>query len=128
MKTKRMFLTLALLSGMTLLAGSALAQEQPEMTRVEFERIDSIKAEQQAQEVIQAQREEDATRMSDAKEAHNKTKAQAKETRRVDREASSAAREAKLALRAEKKAQKARRDADRQSRSAEKAKTKSDKN
>lgn len=123
-----MLLTLTLLGGMTLLAGRALAQDQPEMTRVEFERMDSIRAERQEQQAIEVRKEEDATRMSDAKDARNDTKALAKEARRIDREASSAAREAKLALRAEKKAQKARRDADRQSRSAERAKTKSDKN
>ena len=128
MKTKKILLPLTLLAGMTLIGGSALAQEQPEMTRVEFERIDSIKAVYEEQEVIQAQKEEDATRISDAKDALSDTKALAKETRRIDREASRAEREAKLALRAERKAQKARKDADRQSRSAEKAKIKSDKN
>ena len=53
-----MFLTLTLLGGMTLLAGSALAQEKTEkteMTRAEFEQIDSVQTAREHQQVIQAQ-------------------------------------------------------------------------
>lgn len=115
------------LGTLTLCAGNVLAQER-EMTRAEFERLDSAKVVYEKEQVIQAQKEEDATRMSDAKEAQRETKAIARETRRVDRDARSAAKEAKLFLRAEKKAQKARNDAEKQSSKADKAKVKSDKN
>jgi len=127
MNINRIFLAFTL-GTFTLCAENVLAQDQPEMTRVEFERLDSVQAVEEKEQIVQAQAEEDATRISDAKDARNETKALAKETRRIDREANSAAREARLFLRAEQKAQKARKDAEKQSRKADKAKNKSDKN
>lgn len=127
MKTKRLFLTVTLV-GLTLLTGKVAGQDQALMSRSEHQRMDSVQVVKDKAEVAQAQREDDANRMADAKEARRKTKAAAKETKRVDRDANAAAREAKMALRAESKAQKARQDADRQSRKATKAKERSDNN
>lgn len=127
MKINRLFFTMTL-SGLTLLSGVVLGQERYELRTAEDQIADSVQTARHEQEVKQERTEQDATRLSDAKEAHNETKARAKETRRIDREASSAAREAKMALRGEKKAQKARKDADKQSRKAVKAKDISDRN
>jgi hypothetical protein len=117
MKLKTVILSLTL-SAPVLFAGELLAQDQ---------RADSIQAVNNAIEV-KVQEENDAERLSDAKDERRRTKAKAKEAARVEREASDAARESKNALRTEKKAQKARKQADAQAKKASKARTKSEKN
>lgn len=127
MKIKTIIVALTL-GGLTLLSGKAFAQEESEMTRTEHQVYDSLQTAKHDQELIREQKENDAERMTEAKDAQVLTKANAKETRRVDREASLAAREAKMALKAERRAQKARKDADKQARKAVKAKKASDRN
>jgi hypothetical protein len=114
-------LTLAL-SGTTLLSTQLCAQHSWQAEN------DSIRAANEKATLVQANKEGDATRMADAKNAERKTKAKAKAARRVNRDASIAAKEAKNALRAEKKAQRARKDADKQARKAVQAKDISDEN
>ncbi|MEX1239863.1 MAG: hypothetical protein WEB30_09100 [Cyclobacteriaceae bacterium] len=127
MKAYRVLVTLTL-GGLVLLAGESFGQEHREMSKTEHQTYDSMQTARHDQMVIREQREDDAQRMSDAKDAEKETSAKAKETRRIDREASRAAREAKMALRSEKRAQKARKDADHQSRKAVRAKNISDEN
>jgi hypothetical protein len=121
MKITTLISTLAL-CGLSLFATPLCAQHSWQAEN------DSIRAATEKATLIQANKEDDAARMADAKDAQRKTKAKAKETRRVNRDASIAAKEAKYALRAEKKAQKSRKDADRQSRKAVQAKDISDDN
>jgi hypothetical protein len=121
MKITTLILTFAL-SGLSFLTTPLCAQHSWQAEN------DSIQSANAKATLVQAQKEDDAAKMADAKDAHRKTKAKAKETRRVNRDATIAAKEAKYALRAEKKAQKSRKDADRQSRKAVQAKDISDDN
>jgi hypothetical protein len=121
MKIYTLILTLAL-SGLSVLTTELSAQHSWQAEN------DSIQAANEKATMVREQKEEDATRLSDAKDAQRKTKAKAKETRRVNRDASIAAKEAKNAVRAERKAQKSRKDADRQARKAVQAKDISDDN
>lgn len=110
------------------LTSGSFAQEHSEMSKTEHQTYDSMQTAKHDQMVIREQKEDDAQRITEAKDAQRETSAKAKETKRIDREAKRAAREARMALRSEKKAQKARRDADHQLRKAARAKDISDEN
>lgn len=69
-----------------------------------------------------------AESVSDLKDQRNATRENAKEARRVEKDASDAARQSKNAYRQERRAQKARIQADKQAKKAERARRKSDKN
>jgi hypothetical protein len=73
-------------------------------------------------------RAKDREVLHDLKSEKTETQVNAKEARRVERDATTAARESKNAYRSEKKAQKARKQADRQGKKAVKARATSDNN
>ena len=127
MRVNRVLVTLTL-GGLMLVTSEAIGQEQTEMSKSEHVAYDSVQTARHDQMIEREQKENDAEKIAEAKDAQQEASAKAKETRRIDREANRAAREAKLALRSERKAQKARKDADQQSRKAAKAKDVSDEN
>ena len=126
MKLKTTFFILTL-GATSLLATKTNGQEQPRMTRAEYQRMDSLDA-VITKERQQSQTTKDEASLRDMKESKKETKAKAKDAQRVESEASDAARESKSAYKTEKKAQKARKQADRQARRAEAARNKSNKN
>lgn len=74
------------------------------------------------------QQERDKQRLDNATEAKKETKADARHTQRVNKDAMNASHESKKAYRAEKKAQKARKNSTDQNKKAEDARRKSDRN
>lgn len=127
MKLKNIILTLTL-SGLSLLAIESFGQQSSETGEGERGIRDSLQSAAYKKEMIQAQKEQDADKMAEFKQARRETKAKAREAQRVEQEANDAARESKNALRTERKAQKARKNADRQANKAAKARDKSDQN
>jgi len=115
-----------LLTGLVL-SGQLHAQEQTEMTRAEFDRMDSLSVEYENSR-REDQKIEDRETVSDLKEERAKTKLAAKEAKRIEREANDAARTSKDAYKAEKKAQKLRKSADMKAKKAERARQKSSEN
>jgi uncharacterized protein (DUF3084 family) len=113
MKYKTVFSTLAL-SAASLFIGELYAQNLPPLT----------KAEDQAQ----AQKSQEAEKMTAVKNEQAETKAKAREAQRVGEEADDAAKQSKDAVKAEKKAQKSRKKADKQAQKAKAARDKSNLN
>jgi hypothetical protein len=119
MKIKRFFLTMALsalsLSTFVLYGQTGSTQAQDTSSLI-------TKYEQKQQQ------ERDKQRLNDASEAKKETKADARQTQRVNKEAMDASKESKKAYRAEKKAQKARKNSTEQTQKAVDARKKSDRN
>lgn len=122
------FLPVMLLMALTLTASRSFAQS-------ETAKSDTTKYQQAVQD--QNQQKEDLAeveflrnqeRQKDADTLEKEYKAKAKETNRINNEASDAAKQAKKSANMEKKAQKMRAKAEKQSDKAEKAAKKSDKN
>ncbi|MEJ1241965.1 hypothetical protein WBG78_27715 [Chryseolinea sp. T2] len=103
------------------------AQAEPAMSKVEYDRLDSLFAGYK-QDQIQTQKTDDAEAISDVKSARNETKAKAKDAERVSDEAQNAAKKSRNALKTEKKAQKLQKQADKQAEKAKVAIQKSDLN
>lgn len=74
------------------------------------------------------QQERDKQRMNDASAAKKQSQADARQTRKVNRDAENASKESKKAYRDEKKAQKARKNSTEQAKKAADARKKSDSN
>jgi hypothetical protein len=117
-----LFVTAASLSSFEL-----LAQPESSMSKIEYDRMDSLQAVYKRDQ-IQTQKAEDAETIRDAKADQVETEAKAKEADRVEDEAQDAAKQSKTALKTEKKAQKLRKDADKQADKAKAAREKSDLN
>jgi len=103
------------------------AQPESSMSKIEYDRIDSLQAVYKRDQV-QAQKAQDTEAMRDAKADQVETEAKAKEADRIEDEAQDAAKQSKNALKTEKEAQKLRKRADKQAEKAKAAREKSDLN
>ena len=126
MKHKKIF-SFLIVTAASLFTFELFAQSEPPMSKVEYNRMDSLQAAYKRDQV-QTQKAEDADAMREVKTEQAETKAKAKEAERVNDEAQDAAKQSKNALKTEKKAQKLRKQADKQAEKAETARDKSDLN
>ena len=126
MKYKKI-LSFVVIMAASLLTLELFAQAESSMSKVEYNRIDSLQAIYKRDQA-QTQKAKDTDAMQDVKAERAETKAKAKESARIDDEAQDAAKQSKSALKKEKKAQKLRRQADKQAEKAEAARDKSDLN
>lgn len=111
----------------SLITFGLFAQPEPAMSKVEYDRLDSLVADYK-QDQIRTQKADDAEALREVKSARTETKASAKEAERVSDEAQNAAKQSRSALKTEKKAQKLRKQADKQAEKAKAARQKSDLN
>ena len=122
------FLPVMLLMALTLTASWSFAQS--ETTKADTTKYQKAVQDQNQQKEdlanVELQRNQD--RQKDADSLEKEYKAKAKETSRINDEASNAAKQAKKSAKMEKRAQKMRAKAEKQLDKAEKAATKSDKN
>jgi hypothetical protein len=124
MKTKTIIFIVTLCAATTFF-NKSYGQYNDGNNRGHDQRTGSVQLLKDEQSVAKAN---DETRMRDAKEDREASKAKAKEANRIGKEASDAARESNNALKAEKRAQKARKQADKQAVKAAKSRSKSDQN
>ncbi len=126
---KKRLMGVLLLPIMFVLFGHHVTAQNPDAaTYRENARIDSLAQADRQHRMDQSEKRQDSETLSDLKSERRKTKASAREARRVEIEANDAARQSKAAYRKEKKAQKARLQADKQSKKAAKARAVSDQN
>ena len=126
MKYKKLLSFLIVAAG-SLATFELFAQSDTTMSKVEYDRMDSLEAVYKRDEA-QTQKAKEADAISDAKSEQVETQAKAKEAERIDDEAQDAAKQSKAALKTEKKAQKLRKNADKQADKAKAAREKSDLN
>jgi hypothetical protein len=110
----------------TLLTFESYGQNPIDLKKREQARSDSIR--KIDQNLQQQDESKNKYRMDNAKDASEETKAEAKQEKRVERDASNASYQSKKALKKEKKAQRSRKQADKQSKKASEARDKSNSN
>jgi hypothetical protein len=126
MKMNKMLCVVLLgLCAMTVVNEAVAQEPRRKLTKAEEDRIDSLKASYDANE-LKSQKDEKT--LSDLKTEKADTRVKEKEAQRIENDARDAARESRSAYRTEKKAQRSRQKADKQAKKAAKARSTSDAN
>jgi len=125
MKIRTIIPILFLFTGM-LLSFVSYGQSPVNLKEREQARADSIR--KLDQDLKQQQETKDKNRMDNAKDENKETRAKAKQSKRIERDASNASDATKKALKDERKAQRARKKANQQAKKASEARDKSDRN